>query len=71
MNFKKNINLYTTKSFGEEWERLSQEDLSLIEAERSFEEYFHIFPWDVLPEKPEGVDIGCGSGRWDKFLKTN
>ncbi len=68
MNFKKNIDLATANSFGEEWEKFSQEHLNLKEAKRRFEEYFHIFPWDELPEKAEGIDIGCGSGRWDKFV---
>ena len=68
MNLKNNIDLATANSFGEEWEKFSQEDLNLIEAERRFDEYFHIFPWDDLPEKAEGIDIGCGSGRWDKFV---
>ena len=68
MNFKKNIDLATANSFGEEWEKFSQEDLNGIEAKRRFEEYFHIFPWNDLPDKAEGIDIGCGSGRWDKFV---
>ena len=68
MVFKKNIDLSTAESFGDEWERFSQEDLNSDEANRRFEEYFHIFPWADLPKNAEGIDIGCGSGRWDKFV---
>jgi len=32
-----------------------------------FREYFEIFPWERLPEKAVGADIGCGSGRWARF----
>ena len=41
MNLKKNIDFATANSFGEEWEKFSQEDLNAIEAKRRFEEYFH------------------------------
>ena len=68
MSIKKNIDLPTSKSFGEEWEKFNQDELSLEEAKRRFDEYFHIFPWKNLPPNAEGVDIGCGSGRWDKFV---
>ena len=68
MNFKKNIDLSPLKSFGEEWEKLSQEASNLIESKRRFEEYFHIFSWNDLSERTEGIDIGCGSSRWDKFV---
>ncbi len=65
---KKNIDLNTAKSFGEEWEKFDQSNLSKIEALERFNEYFHLFPWDNLPDNSEGIDIGCGSGRWDKFV---
>lgn len=38
------------------------------EAERVFCDYFAIFPWDHLPPYAEGFDIGCGSGRWARFV---
>ena len=65
---KKNIDLKTAKSFGEEWEKFDQSNLSSKEALERFNEYFHLFPWDLLPAESEGIDIGCGSGRWDKFV---
>ena len=65
---KKNIDLNTAKSFGEEWEKFDQANLSKEEALKRFNEYFHLFPWNSLPSNPVGIDIGCGSGRWDKFV---
>ena len=38
------------------------------EAERVFGDYFAIFPWDQLPPNAEGFDMGCGSGRWARFV---
>ena len=38
------------------------------EAERVFGDYFTIFPWDQLPPDAEGFDMGCGSGRWARFV---
>jgi len=67
---KKNIDLNTAESFGEEWEKFDQTNLSYNEALERFNEYFHLFPWDSLPDNAEGIDIGCGSGRWDKFVAT-
>ena len=31
-----------------------------------FEQYFKIFPWNLLQEESVGFDLGCGSGRWAK-----
>ena len=31
---------------------------------KRFKEYFAIFPWNDLPDRAVGVDVGCGSGRW-------
>ena len=33
----------------------------------AFDSYFHIFPFDDLAAA-EGFDMGCGSGRWAKFV---
>ena len=38
------------------------------EAERVFGDYFAIFTWDQLPPDAEGFDMGCGSGRWARFV---
>ena len=30
--------------------------------------YFSIFPWDKLPVDAIGFDMGCGSGRWARYV---
>ncbi|HXG23979.1 MAG TPA: methyltransferase domain-containing protein, partial [Chthonomonadales bacterium] len=34
----------------------------------SFDAYFAVFPWELLPDKAVGFDLGCGSGRWAKLM---
>ena len=37
-----------------------------------FNDYFKIFPWNEIDKnKSIGIDIGCGSGRWSKFVADN
>ena len=57
-------------SFGDEWSRFDQSDLSVEEAKKIFDEYFAIFPWEKLPSNASGFDMGCGSGRWAKFVAS-
>ena len=64
----KNIDNKTVESFGEEWTRFDQQGMPDGEAKTRFEEYFSVFPWDDLPMKAEGFDMGCGSGRWAEFI---
>lgn len=65
---KKNLDADTVKSFGEEWSRFDQSELPIAEAQRIFDEYFAVFPWDKLPKNASGFDMGCGSGRWAKLM---
>jgi len=59
-----NIDRATVAGFGEEWSAYDQSDLSEQEQQELFDRYFAIFPFDLLPPKAEGFDLGCGSGRW-------
>jgi SAM-dependent methyltransferase len=63
-----NIDFKTVESFGEEWLLFDQLGMSELESEVAFKQYFAIFPWDILPASAEGFDMGCGSGRWAKFV---
>ena len=65
---KKNLDVNTVKSFGDEWSRFDQSVLSEVEAGRIFDEYFAVFPWDKLPKNATGFDMGCGSGRWARLM---
>lgn len=65
---ERNLDSDTVKSFGDEWSRFDQTELPTAEAQRIFNEYFAVFPWDKLPKNASGFDMGCGSGRWAKLM---
>lgn len=65
---KNNFDSKTVEGFGDEWSRFDQTGMSVEEAQRIFEAYFSVFPWHSLPPNSEGFDLGCGSGRWAKFV---
>jgi hypothetical protein len=61
-----NIDARTTEGFGLEWSTFTQNssDLAADERQQLFDQYFHLFPWSDLPRDAEGLDAGCGTGRW-------
>lgn len=59
-----NIDRSTVDGFGEEWAAFDQSELKGDDYAFAFNSYFHLFPFDSLPEGAEGFDLGCGSGRW-------
>jgi ubiquinone/menaquinone biosynthesis C-methylase UbiE len=63
-----NIDRNVVRGFGDEWSRFDQTGLSDEELQRLFDSYFHIFPWEQLPPRATGFDLGCGSGRFAKLL---
>jgi SAM-dependent methyltransferase len=65
---KKNLDVNTVNSFGDEWSRFDQSTLPEEEANEIFNDYFSIFPWSKLPEDATGFDMGCGSGRWARLM---
>jgi len=64
----KNIDEQVVSDFGKEWSQFDQSGVPLDELKKNFEEYFSLFPWDMLPQQAEGFDLGCGSGRWAFFV---
>ena len=64
----KNIDKKTVESFGEEWKKFDQSGMKNREAYKIFKNYFSMFPWQKLPKFSVGFDMGCGSGRWAKFV---
>ena len=62
-----NADSKVVNDFGSEWSRFDQTGLEDAEAKRYFDEYFSVFPWDLLPQNSIGFDLGCGSGRWARF----
>ena len=65
---KRNLDVDTVDSFSDEWARFDQFALSTDEASRIFNEYFAVFPFEMLPPNSTGFDMGCGSGRWAKLM---
>ncbi len=56
----------TIASFGEEWKKFSsfsEEDIRI-----AGDEYFDIVPDHLLNEHVLAMDVGCGSGRWARYL---
>ncbi len=64
----KNTNAAVVGSFGQEWEKFDQSEASPAELQAIFDTYFAIFPWGELPPAAAGFDLGCGSGRWARFV---
>lgn len=64
-----NLDEITVRSFGREWSTYDQGRLLSLDSMRGrLEEYFSIFPWDSLPPNAVGADVGCGSGRWARYV---
>lgn len=63
-----NLDAATVEGFGEEWARFEQSNLSQSELQQYFEWYFSEFPWASLRRDAVGFDLGCGSGRWARFV---
>lgn len=65
---KENLDRRTVESFGDEWSRFDQSELPESEARAMFSEYFAVFPWERLPVDAVGFDMGCGTGRWARYV---
>ena len=67
-NFKKKLDTEVVKDFGKEWKEFNQRNIDTNELKKLFDKYFRIFPFNKLNKKSTGFDLGCGSGRWAKFI---
>jgi glycosyltransferase involved in cell wall biosynthesis len=65
---QRNLDPATVEGFGREWSSFDQAPVSEADLEKRFGEYFRLFPWQQLPAEPVGFDLGCGSGRWARFV---
>ena len=56
-------------AFGREWGTFTH---TAAEGEAdlrsAFEAYLQVFPWHELPARAVGADVGCGTGRWARFV---
>jgi len=64
----KNVDQDVVRGFGEEWHSYNQSSLNDDEGKDLFNRYFNIFPSNFLQKNKVGIDIGCGSGRWAKYV---
>ena len=56
------------EDFGYEWEAYNQKNIDEKELEKLYLNYFNIFPFEVIGKESKGFDMGCGSGRWARFI---
>ena len=63
-----NIDHKVVEEFGNEWSEFDQSDLTEDELILIFNDYFSVFPWENISKSSVGFDLGCGSGRWAKFV---
>ena len=56
------------EEFGDEWTKFDHKGVNKEKLKESFEQYFSIFPWDLLSKDAVGFDMGCGTGRWAQFV---
>ena len=67
----RNVDANVARGFGKEWStfRQGEENFSRGQRETIFENYFRIFPWNLLPpDGGVGIDVGCGTGRWSLMV---
>ena len=65
---RENIDHEVVEEFGNEWNEFDQSELSEDELNSIFNDYFKVFPWEKVSKSSIGFDLGCGSGRWAKFV---
>jgi SAM-dependent methyltransferase len=67
-NAQNNVDSNVVDDFGKEWKIFDQKALTNEELTLAFNEYFHIFPFELINKNSIGFDMGCGSGRWAKLI---
>ena len=65
---KNNVDAKVVEDFGREWKAFNQQALVDTDLENSFDQYFHIFPFQKINSTSIGFDMGCGSGRWAQLM---
>lgn len=61
-----NIDETVVDSFGKEWEKFNK--FSDKEIKKIGDLYFDIIDDKIVNKSSYGIDIGCGTGRWSKYL---
>lgn len=68
MKNSNNVDEEVVQSFGKEWTIFDYSDFPETQLRENFMQYFSIFPWDSIDQSSSGFDMGCGSGRWARFV---
>lgn len=63
-----NVDMKTIEGFGLQWRDFDQTHAAKAELDEAFRKYFEVFPWNQIDRSSIGLDAGCGSGRWAKFV---
>ena len=63
-----NLDPAVVKAFGKQWGKFDAAERDSADLRAIFESYFSIFPWNELRPDAEGFDLGCGTGRWARFV---
>ena len=61
-----NADWKTVESFGDEWNRFAS--FTDEETRRAGDQYFDIVTREMASDSTVALDIGCGTGRWSKYL---
>lgn len=61
-----NIDPIVVNYFGEEWKKFN--NFSDAEINKIGDMYFDIIDEHIINKNTYGIDIGCGTGRWTKYL---
>ncbi len=63
-----NIDKQTVTSFGSEWKKF--DSFSEEEIKRTGDMYFDIIDFKRINEQSTVMDVGCGTGRWTKYIAS-
>lgn len=63
---QENFDAATVESFGEEWEKFGK--FTDEEIDNAGRQYFDIVTPAMLHNKATVLDLGCGTGRWTKYI---
>ena len=63
-----NSDIEVISDFGNEWKAFDYSSFDERKLLKNFERYFSIFPFALINDNSEGFDMGCGSGRWARFM---